>query len=97
MGRINSALEREILNQRAHWYNWSPVLLAFGIGVYFKLPNEPDFSHYILICFFTAFVGRVFYFSTITNLVTLGAILIFSISFCAAAFRSNQVSAPVLK
>ena len=97
MGRINSALEREILNQRAHWFNWSPVLLAFGIGAYFKLPNEPDFSHYILISFFTAFVGGVFHFSTITNRVILGAILIFSIGFCAAAFRSNQVSAPVLK
>ncbi len=97
MGRINSALEREILNQRAHWFNWSPVFLAFGIGAYFKLPNEPDFSHYILISFFTAFVGGVFHFSTITNRVILGAILIFSIGFCAAAFRSNQVSAPVLK
>ena len=97
MGRINSALEREILNQCAHWFTWSPVLLAFGMSAYFKLPNEPDFSHYILTSFFTAFVGGVFHFSKITNLVILGAILIFSIGFCAAAFRSNQVSAPVLK
>ena len=49
MGGINSTLEREILNQRAHWFHWSPVLLAFGIGAYFELPNEPNSFHYTLM------------------------------------------------
>ena len=97
MGRINSALEHEILNQRAHWFNWSPVFLAFGIGAYFELPNEPNFSQYIWISTFALCVIGVFIFSSIAFRVVFGAILIVCLGFFAAAFRANQVSAPVLK
>ena len=97
MGRINSALEHEILNQRAHWFNWSPVFLAFGVGAYFELPNEPNFSQYIWISTFALCVIGVFIFSTIAYRVVFGAILIVCLGFFAAAFRANQVSAPVLK
>ena len=97
MGRINSALEHEILNQRAHWFNWSPVFLAFGVGAYFELPNEPNFSQYIWISTFALCVIGVFIFSSIAFRVVFGAIFIVCLGFFAAAFRANQVSAPVLK
>ena len=97
MGGINSTLEREILNQRAHWFHWSPVLLAFGIGAYFELPNEPNSFHYTLIGLFAIVAIGIFIFSSLTFRVIFGAILIFCLGFCAAGFRANQVSAPVLK
>ena len=39
----------------------------------------------------------IFIFSSLTFRVIFGAILIFCLGFCAAGFRANQVSAPVLK
>ena len=97
MGRIKSALEREILNQRAHWFNWSPVILAFGIGAYFELPNEPNFSPYIWISIIAVCGFGFIVFPSIATRVLFGATLIFCLGFCAAAFRANHVSAPVLK
>ena len=63
MGGINSTLEQEILNQRAHWFHWSPVLLAFGIGAYFELPNEPNSFHYTFIGLFAIGAIGIFIFS----------------------------------
>ena len=97
MGRIKSALEREILNQRAHWFNWSLVILAFGIGAYFELPNEPNFSPYIWISIIAVCGFGFIVFPSIATRVLFGATLIFCLGFCAAAFRANHVSAPVLK
>ncbi|MBT6097804.1 MAG: competence protein, partial [Marinovum sp.] len=97
MGRIKSALEREILNQRAHWFNWSLVILAFGIGAYFELPNEPNFSPYIWISIIEVCGFGFIVFPSIATRVLFGATLIFCLGFCAAAFRANHVSAPVLK
>ncbi len=71
--------------------------MAFGIGAYFELPNEPNFSQYIWISTFALCVIGVFIFSSIAFRVVFGAILIVCLGFFAAAFRANQVSAPVLK
>lgn len=36
--RVTDALE----NERAQWFDWTPVLLGIGIGIYFSLDTEPD-------------------------------------------------------
>ena len=55
---LKASCERVLLGQRGALYPWAPVFLAFGISLYFALPNEPPLAAYALALAAT-FVGSV--------------------------------------
>ncbi|MEX0307715.1 MAG: ComEC/Rec2 family competence protein [Ruegeria sp.] len=44
--RVLTRVETALLSQRGHLFPWSPICLAVGIGWYFSLRFEPEYSLY---------------------------------------------------
>lgn len=42
--RITTGLLVALLEERASWFNWFPVLVGLGIALYFCLPSEPTLA-----------------------------------------------------
>jgi len=93
---LKASCERVLLGQRGALYPWAPVFLAFGISLYFALPNEPPLAAYALALAAT-FVGSVvlaLYRSLFAPLVWV--CLLVSVGFGLAGGRAVWVSGPVL-
>lgn len=88
-------LKEQLLAERSRWILWLPVGLAIGIGWYFALPAEPEFSGFALSAGLAtlAFVGRyrpfLFYPALIGMVIASG--------FGLAQWRTASVAAPVLQ
>src|SRR5512138_2702456 len=44
LSRLFAALRRQALADRIRWPLWLPAALAAGVGLYFALPVEPEWS-----------------------------------------------------
>jgi competence protein ComEC len=84
-----------LLEERARWAYWTPVLLAFGIGLYFILPVEAPLGLGVTLCVavfaFWLFLRR----HSWLGYALLG-VLCLPLGFTAAQVRSALVAAPML-
>ena len=82
-------------DERARWFNWSPVLFGLGIGLYFTLPLEPPL-HVALAAVVMA--SALWAARRNQTGAALAALLIaISSGFGAAKLRTEIVRAPVLE
>lgn len=94
--RVLARVETSLLNQTGYLFQWSPVCLAGGIGLYFSLRFEPDWVVYasltaaIAICLGVARILS----SGWTALATGGALI--AAGFILAGVRAHTVAEPVL-
>ncbi|MGD1882838.1 MAG: ComEC/Rec2 family competence protein [Paracoccaceae bacterium] len=85
-----------MLEQRGHLFNWIPVGLAFGIGLFFTLRFEPSF---LLIG--TIALGGLLFLALAARLGEVvsplaGLIGVVALGFVLAAWRTHSVAAPVI-
>ena len=78
--------------QRGATVLWAPVALAFGIWIYFALPQEPTI---VLTGFFTVVAVILFWKAHTRNGMLLLAILVSG--FVLTKFRSEMIATPLLK
>lgn len=85
-----------IETQRPHLVLWAPVLLAWGIGVYFAVPAEPE--RWMLAALAATLVMLVATLPRVGQVarIALLAALLPGAGFGIAALRSLAVAAPVL-
>lgn len=82
--------------QRGTLLLWMPLALALGIGGYFGLPWEPEFSHYFLALVATAVPALGLLFWRREMSATSIFIALIAIGFIAAGHAANRKSEPVL-
>ncbi len=92
LARIRS----QLLHQRGYLFEWAPVCLAVGIGLYFSLRFEPALAHLaalaggaVLVLVLSRFLGEAF--SPLAIALTLVAT-----GFLLAAHRAHDMSGPVM-
>ena len=94
--RFNKLIGDVIDGQRGHLFLWSPVMFGLGIGLFFRLPHDPDFLTATMWMGGSLFllVG-VLYVSQWRWPVMIGLILM-SFGCSYASFRSHLVAEPKL-
>ena len=93
---LGNRLAEMMLRQRGHLFNWVPVCLAIGIGVYFALPVEPSplvLAGGGLMVFCLFLWARILSEATAPVAVALALIIL---GLLIAAARSHAVDGPVL-
>ncbi len=94
--RVLARVEAALLNQTGQLFQWSPVCLAIGIGLYFSLRFEPGWQVYACllagIAMACAIVSK--WRSGWVALVIGGALI--ATGFILAGVRAHTVAAPVL-
>ncbi|WP_170424538.1 ComEC/Rec2 family competence protein [Ruegeria arenilitoris] len=94
--RVLARVETALLNQTGYLFQWSPVCLAIGIGLYFSLRFEPDGTFYgglavtIAIC-----LGMARKLPTGWAALATGGAMI-AAGFILAGARAHTVAEPVL-
>jgi len=94
--RVLARVEAGLLNQTGYLFQWSPVCLAVGIGLYFSLRFEPDWPLYACLLVFVAalaLIGRRL--RTGWAALATGAALI-AAGIVLAGARAHSVAEPVL-
>ncbi|SLN10097.1 ComEC/Rec2 family competence protein [Ruegeria meonggei] len=94
--RVLARVEAALLNQTGYMFQWSPVCLSVGIGLYFSLRFEPEWQVYAclgVLAAATAWVGRAAP-SGWASLATGGALI--AAGFILAGARAHTVAEPVL-
>ncbi len=94
--RVLARVEAALLNQTGYLFQWSPVCLAAGIGLYFSLRFEPDRQIYaclLVLVVALVVVGRVASFGW-ASLATGGALV--AVGLILAGARAHSVAEPVL-
>ncbi|WP_170759842.1 ComEC/Rec2 family competence protein [Ruegeria lacuscaerulensis] len=94
--RVLARVEAALLNQTGYLFQWCPVCLAVGIGLYFSLRFEPDWQVYaclLVLVATSAWVGRTVS-SGWAALATGGALV--AAGFTLAGARAHTVAEPVL-
>ena len=86
--------ERELSEQRVQAILLVPVLIAFGIGIYFSLGVEP--SWYYGGAAIAASFGALFITKDYARIFVVGLLLI-ATGFVAAQIRTHSVYTPILK
>ena len=90
------SLWNDIQSQRDRWILWTPVPVAFGIGLYFLLKFEPPlYAGFaalagLLLCLLPVYKNRA-------ALYVWLAVFLFAIGFAAAEFRTWRIETPVLE
>ncbi len=94
--RVSARIATALLNQRGHLFNWVPVCMAVGIGLYFGLRFEPSHGDYAVagalagICML---VGR--WLPQSCAPLSVGIALI-AVGFLLAGARAHMMAEPVL-
>jgi competence protein ComEC len=89
--KIDQALQR----QRGHLLPWIPVCLGLGIGCFFALTQDPDFTTYAFIGMAMVMVLPQTLHKDARGLVAW-AVLFLGLGFATAALRAHSVAEPVL-
>lgn len=94
--RVLARVETALLNQTGYLFQWSPVCLAIGIGLYFALRFEPGWQIYV--CFSAVIVAAMGMArksrSGWASLAIGGALI--AAGFILAGARAHTVAEPVL-
>ena len=94
--RVLARVEAALLNQTGYLFQWSPVCLAVGIGLYFSLRFEPGWQIYtclLVLSVVCVWVGRVA--TSGWAALAMGGALI-AAGFILAGARAHTVAEPVL-
>ena len=93
---LRESLKLQLLHQRGFLFEWAPVCLGVGIGIYFSLRFEPEAgllwgigAGAIALFFVSRMVGEA-----AGPLVVAGALVL--VGFLLAAHRAHDVSGPVI-
>ncbi|WP_420587004.1 ComEC/Rec2 family competence protein [Ruegeria sp.] len=94
--RVLARVEAALLNQTGYLFQWSPVCLAIGIGLYFSLRFEPGGPVYVCLLVLAAvlaLIGR----RARTGWAALAmGIALIAAGFVLAGARAHSVAEPVL-
>ncbi len=94
--RVLARVEAALLNQTGYLFQWSPICLAVGIGLYFSLRFEPGSQVYawlLLVVAVLTWIGRTMR-SGWAALAIGGALI--TAGFVLAGARAHSVAEPVL-
>ncbi|MES0824268.1 ComEC/Rec2 family competence protein [Ruegeria sp. SCP11] len=94
--RVLARVEAALLNQTGYLFQWSPICLAVGIGLYFSLRFEPGSQVYawlLLVVVVLTWIGRTMR-SGWAALAIGGALI--TAGFVLAGARAHSVAEPVL-
>jgi len=86
-----------LANDRNRWFTWSPVMLAFGIGIYFGLQWQPSPNWLLLPVFLSVVMGVALKLRRSGFFYGVLILFLISIGFSAAVIRHEVVKAPVLE
>ena len=75
-------------NQLVNLFLWVPFLMAFGAGLYFNFPFEPNIS----VCIFGAIITIILIFCKLH--IFIRAIALFAFGFCYAALFTHIFATP---
>ena len=75
-------------NQLVNLFLWVPFLMAFGAGLYFNFPFEPNIS----VCIFGAIITIILIFCKLH--IFIRAIALFTFGFCYAALFTHIFATP---
>ncbi|MCG7518168.1 ComEC/Rec2 family competence protein [Ruegeria sp. Ofav3-42] len=94
--RVLARVEAAVLNQTGYLFQWSPVCLGVGIGLYFSLRFEPDWMvHASLAVAIAICLGVARKLSSGWAALATGGALI-AAGFILAGVRAHTVAEPVL-
>ncbi|WP_170381035.1 ComEC/Rec2 family competence protein [Ruegeria atlantica] len=94
--RVLARAEAALLNQTGYLFQWSPVCLAVGIGLYFSLRFEPGWQVYAYVMgLIAALIGIGCLGRTGWSALAIGGALI-AAGFILAGARAHSVAEPVL-
>ncbi|MFY2825024.1 ComEC/Rec2 family competence protein [Ruegeria sp. MALMAid1280] len=94
--RVLTRVEAALLNQTGYLFQWSPVCLAVGIGLYFSLRFEPGWQAYsFLLALMLGLVWAGRKVRTGWAALAMGGALI-AAGFVLAGARAHSVAEPVL-
>jgi len=89
-------IKLQLLHQRGFLFEWAPVCLAIGIGLYFSLRFEPDaLTRWAIGAAAAIVLLRSRYLGEAFSPMAIGVVLILS-GFLLAAHRAHDVAGPVL-
>jgi competence protein ComEC len=82
--------------EQGRWFLWLPVFFGAGVGLYFELAEEPDFS--LSLGLFVAVLGlRMLARANLFAFLVTSVLLCVSAGFFAAKLRTDIMAAPVLE
>ncbi len=90
------ALAAQLDAEQGRWFLWLPVFFGAGIGIYFELLEEPDFS-LSLGLFIVALALRMLARANLSGFLFTSVLLCMSAGFFAAKLRTDIMAAPVLE
>ncbi|WP_170752920.1 ComEC/Rec2 family competence protein [Ruegeria lacuscaerulensis] len=94
--RVLARVEAALLNQTGYLFQWSPVCLAIGIGLYFGLRSEPEWQVYagLFVAGMAALAAARWMRPGWASLAIGGALV--CAGFILAGARAHTVAEPVL-
>ena len=94
--RVLARAQAALLNQTGFLFPWSPVCLAVGIGLYFGLRFEPDWTAYFgLGCIGLGLIWLTRVLPSGWGSLAIGGALV-AVGFVLAGTRAHMVAEPVL-
>ena len=90
------ALAQQLDAEQGRWSLWIPVFFAFGIGLYFALPSEPELSLASGL-FIAALSLRILARSHLFPFLFTSILLCVSAGFLTAKVRTEVMTAPMLE
>lgn len=85
-----------LLRQRGHLFAWAPVAMACGIGLYFGLASEPPFETVAAVVLVFVLLSGVAWRCGAVAGPVVWALALVALGLSLAAYRAQQVAAPVL-
>jgi competence protein ComEC len=82
--------------EQGRWFLWVPVFFGSGVGVYFALPNEPDFTLAFGLFFASLALRALGRWNLLAFLLT-SVLLCMSAGFLAAKVRTAVMAAPIIE
>ncbi len=94
--RAGRALAVQLDAEQGRWFLWLPVFFGGGVGIYFELLEEPDFT-LALGLLIAALALRMMAFSHFFGFLFTSILLCVSVGFFTAKVRTDIMAAPVLE
>jgi competence protein ComEC len=94
--RVGRALAAQLDAEQGRWFLWLPVFFGAGVGIYFELLQEPDFS-LSLGLFLAAQALRMLARGSLFAFLLTSILLCITAGFFAAKLRTDVMAAPVLQ